>query len=179
MPFWPAWMRGLPGRRIRIGSPPLSSRARGLSVAGWRSWIENAAAREADRLSGLASHWHRRQLPVDQASKTPETLGVGVRHASYAGYAICLTDRGHLSTRRITVLRDGRRARTVTDVVGARSNVLQEFAGGPGQVALRGTGNTGGVPGMAVSHGCVRVATDAIVWLAGRIGPGTLVTIER
>ena len=40
----------------------------------------------------------------------------------------------------------------------ARSNVLQEFAGGPGQIALHGVANLGGMPGTAVSHGCVRLA---------------------
>lgn len=61
----------------------------------------------------------------------------------------------------------------------ARSNVLQEFAGGPGQTALHGTDNVGGIPGTAVSHGCVRLDTQAISWLAARIGPGTPVSITR
>ena len=59
----------------------------------------------------------------------------------------------------------------------ARSNVLQEFDGGPGQVALHGLANIGGVLGTDVSHGCVRLDTDAVSWLAGRIGPGFPVTI--
>lgn len=60
----------------------------------------------------------------------------------------------------------------------ARSNVLQEFEGGPGQTAIHGTNNIGGVPGTAVSHGCIRLDTPAITWLAARIGPGTPVTIN-
>lgn len=59
----------------------------------------------------------------------------------------------------------------------ARSDVLQEFAGGPGQIALHGLLNVGGVLGTAVSHGCVRLANPAIGWLAQRIGPGVPVTI--
>jgi lipoprotein-anchoring transpeptidase ErfK/SrfK len=59
----------------------------------------------------------------------------------------------------------------------ARSNVLQEFAGGPGQIALHGRDNIGGVLGTAVSHGCVRLADSAIRWLSKRIGPGVPVTI--
>lgn len=54
----------------------------------------------------------------------------------------------------------------------ARSNVLQEFEGGPGQIALHGTNNVSGALGTASSHGCVRVATSAIRWLAARIGSG-------
>jgi lipoprotein-anchoring transpeptidase ErfK/SrfK len=61
----------------------------------------------------------------------------------------------------------------------ARSDVLQEFAGGPGQIALHGLSNVGGVLGTAVSHGCVRLADGAMRWLAARIGPGVPVTIRR
>ena len=61
----------------------------------------------------------------------------------------------------------------------ARSTVLQEFAGGPGQIALHGLRNVGGTLGTAVSHGCVRLDTSAMRWLAARITPGVPVTITR
>ncbi|HEY4094055.1 MAG TPA: L,D-transpeptidase [Baekduia sp.] len=59
----------------------------------------------------------------------------------------------------------------------ARSSVLQEFDGGPGQIALHGLDNLGGTLGTAVSHGCVRLSTPAITWLAGRIGAGVVLTV--
>jgi lipoprotein-anchoring transpeptidase ErfK/SrfK len=59
----------------------------------------------------------------------------------------------------------------------ARSNALQEFEGGPGQIALHGRNNLGGTLGTAASHGCVRLSTASIDWLAARIGPGTPATI--
>jgi lipoprotein-anchoring transpeptidase ErfK/SrfK len=59
----------------------------------------------------------------------------------------------------------------------ARSNALQEFEGGPGQIALHGRDGLGGTLGAAESHGCVRLATQSIDWLARRIGPGVPVTI--
>lgn len=59
----------------------------------------------------------------------------------------------------------------------ARSTVLQEFDGGPGQIAVHGLANVGGLLGTAASHGCVRLSGDAMSWLAGRIGAGTPVTI--
>jgi lipoprotein-anchoring transpeptidase ErfK/SrfK len=59
----------------------------------------------------------------------------------------------------------------------ARSTVLQEFAGGPGQIAIHGRANIGGELGTAVSHGCIRLDTAAIRWLASHIGPGVPVTI--
>ena len=61
----------------------------------------------------------------------------------------------------------------------ARSNVLQEFAGGPGQIALHGTNGLSGAPGTAASHGCIRLSTAAITWLAQRIGSGVPLTIVR
>ena len=59
----------------------------------------------------------------------------------------------------------------------ARSNVLQEFEGGPGQIALHGLANVGGTLGTAASHGCVRLSGEAMAWLAAHIGPGAPVTI--
>ncbi|MBA2515048.1 MAG: L,D-transpeptidase, partial [Solirubrobacterales bacterium] len=61
----------------------------------------------------------------------------------------------------------------------ARSEVLQEFNGGPGQIALHGTDNLPDDPlGTAASHGCVRLSTRAITWLARRIGRGVPLTIR-
>lgn len=117
-----------------------------------------------------------------------------------------------LSTRRVTVYRDGRAKRRFAAVVGkpstptprgrffieeavelssrdvggpfalaasARSDVLQEFAGGPGQIALHGTDDLSGALGTAASHGCIRLSTRAITWLARRIGSGVPLTITR
>ena len=61
----------------------------------------------------------------------------------------------------------------------ARSTVLQEFDGGPGQIAIHGLENVGGVPGTAVSHGCIRIANANVRWLAARIGAGVPVTISH
>lgn len=61
----------------------------------------------------------------------------------------------------------------------ARSNVLQDFEGGPGQIAIHGVANLGGTPGTAVSHGCVRLSNRNISWIAGRVEPGAPVTITR
>ena len=117
-----------------------------------------------------------------------------------------------LSTRWVTVYRDGLVARKFRAVVGtpatptppgkffieeavalapghaggpfalatsARSNVLQEFEGGPGQIALHGTAGLAGAPGSASSHGCIRLSTRAITWLARRIGAGVPLVISR
>jgi lipoprotein-anchoring transpeptidase ErfK/SrfK len=59
----------------------------------------------------------------------------------------------------------------------ARSDVLQEFEGGPGQIAIHGTDYLAGALGSAASHGCIRLSTPAITWLAQRIGSGVSLTI--
>jgi lipoprotein-anchoring transpeptidase ErfK/SrfK len=59
----------------------------------------------------------------------------------------------------------------------ARSNVLQEFDGGPGQIGIHGTDNLSGNLGTAASRGCIRLNTGAITWLAERIGAGVPATI--
>jgi hypothetical protein len=61
----------------------------------------------------------------------------------------------------------------------ARSNVYQQFGGGPGQVALHGTTGLGDPVGTAASHGCVRLSPRAMRWLARRVGPGTPLTVRR
>jgi len=61
----------------------------------------------------------------------------------------------------------------------ARSNVFQEFEGGPGQIGIHGTDNLPGALGTAVSHGCLRLGTRAITWLARRIGAGVPLAITR
>ena len=61
----------------------------------------------------------------------------------------------------------------------ARSNVLQEFEGGPGQIALHGRNHLAGALGTAASHGCIRLTTDAITWLSRRVGAGVPLIIRR
>jgi lipoprotein-anchoring transpeptidase ErfK/SrfK len=61
----------------------------------------------------------------------------------------------------------------------ARSNVFQEFEGGPGQIGIHGRNNLTGALGTAASHGCIRLGTHAITWLARRIGAGIPLTITR
>ena len=61
----------------------------------------------------------------------------------------------------------------------ARSTVFQEFDGGPGQVGIHGRDNLGGTLGTAASHGCIRLNTSAITFLARQIRSGVPLTITR
>jgi lipoprotein-anchoring transpeptidase ErfK/SrfK len=87
------------------------------------------------------------------------------------------TPRGRFFVEEAILLRATDAGAPFALALSARSNVLQEFDGGPGQIALHGLTNVGGVLGSAASHGCVRLDNGAIRWLVVRIGPGVPVTI--
>lgn len=87
------------------------------------------------------------------------------------------TPRGEFFVEEVVQLPAGGAGAPFALALSSRSDVFQEFAGGPGQTALHGLANIGGVLGTAVSHGCVRLDTVAIRWLAERIGNGVPVTV--
>lgn len=60
----------------------------------------------------------------------------------------------------------------------AYSNVLQEFEGGPGQIAMHGRVGLPEPLGTASSHGCIRYANENIVWLAHHLTAGTPIHIS-
>ncbi len=62
----------------------------------------------------------------------------------------------------------------------AFSNVLENYGGGPGRVAIHGRGGASLVDplGSARSHGCVRIDNAAVAWLARVVEPGTPVRIR-
>lgn len=95
------------------------------------------------------------------------------------GKASTPTPQGEFFVEEAVQLRPGDPGAPFALALSARSNVLQQFDGGPGQIALHGLANIGGILGSAVSHGCVRLAADAMRWLVVRIGPGVPVTISR
>ena len=62
----------------------------------------------------------------------------------------------------------------------AFSNVLDNYGGGPGRVAIHGRSGASLLDplGTARSHGCVRVANVDVAWLATHLEPGVPVRIE-
>jgi hypothetical protein len=87
------------------------------------------------------------------------------------------TPRGQFFVEEVIQMRPTEVGAPYALALSARSYVLQEFDGGPGQIALHGLANIGGVLGSAVSHGCVRLDGEMMGWLVIRIGPGVPVTI--
>jgi lipoprotein-anchoring transpeptidase ErfK/SrfK len=61
----------------------------------------------------------------------------------------------------------------------ALSNVLYNFGGGPGRVAIHGRDGTSLLDplGTAASHGCIRIDNDPITWMAQHLPAGTPVLI--
>jgi lipoprotein-anchoring transpeptidase ErfK/SrfK len=101
------------------------------------------------------------------------------RFAAIVGKPSTPTPRGSFFVEEAVRLSPGASGAPFALATSARSDALREFDGGPGQIALHGTGNLSGALGTAVSHGCVRVAPHAIAWLASRIGAGVPVSIVR
>jgi len=139
---------------------------------GHTGWIK----RRATRLT--ITGWH---IVVSTSSRrvTVYQLGRKVRaFKAIVGTRATPTPPGKFFIEEVIRLRSGDAGGPFAFALSARSNVLQEFAGGPGQIALHGLMNVGGSLGTAVSHGCVRLDNSAIRWLNVRIGPGIPVTIQ-
>ena len=155
------WLRvRLPGRALGQNSPPevgwISAHNTDLFTTPWRIAV-NLAARQVTVYRNSRAQRVFPAIVGKPSTPTPtgdyfveENVHLGP-YAPGGPYALATSDR---------------------------SDVLQEFDGGPGQIALHGLDNLGGLLGTAESHGCIRLADTAIVWLAARIGPGVPVTIR-
>jgi lipoprotein-anchoring transpeptidase ErfK/SrfK len=134
-------------------------------------WIRKA------RTAQSATTWH---LVVDLSARrvTVYRQGRAVRSfAAVVGARSTPTPRGRHFVEETVLLRPGDVGAPYALALSARSHVLQQFAGGPGQIALHGLRNVGGRLGTAASHGCVRLDDASISWLGRRIGPGVPVTV--
>jgi lipoprotein-anchoring transpeptidase ErfK/SrfK len=155
--------RGRSWLRVRLPGRPNGH-------AGWIS---------ADRTKRGSTEWH---LVVRRATRRVTVYRGGrVRRVFRAvvGRPSTPTPRGTFFVEEAVALHSYESGGPFALATSARSNVFQEFAGGPGQIAIHGTGNLTGALGTAVSHGCIRLGTRAITWLARRIGAGVPVTIAR
>ena len=61
------------------------------------------------------------------------------------------------------------------------SNVLYNYGGGPGRVAIHGRAGASLLDplGTAASHGCIRIDNDKVSWMAAAVPVGTPVRIKR
>ena len=140
---------------------------------GHTGWIEQRATTPS------VTHW---QITVSLSARTVTVFYAG--HAvntfsAVVGKPTTPTPTGSFFVEENVTLTPEQSGAPYALALSARSNALQEFDGGPGQTALHGIANIGGIPGTAVSHGCVRLTTADITWLAARITPGVPVTIAQ
>jgi hypothetical protein len=101
------------------------------------------------------------------------------RFGAVVGKPSTPTPAGHFFVEETLRMTGGEPGGPFALALSARSDALQEFEGGPGQIALHGRDSLGGTLGAAESHGCMRLSTSSIDWLAERIGPGVPVTIDQ
>jgi lipoprotein-anchoring transpeptidase ErfK/SrfK len=150
----------LPGRVLGAPTPPRTG------------WISSFKARRS------TTAWH---VVVDLGDRRVRVYKGGRRVHSFAavvGAPSTPTPTGRFFVEENVVMPAGLPGGPFALASSARSSVLQEFAGGPGQIALHGMRDVGGELGSAASHGCVRLADEPISWLAARIGPGVPVTVH-
>ncbi len=156
-----AWLRvRLPGRVLRTAPPPSTGWIRAsntlISTTPWHIVVELSARRVLIYRAGRRLHSYP-AIVGKPSTPTPtgqyfveENVQLAANQVG-APFALATSDR---------------------------SNVLQEFDGGPGQIAIHGLDNVGGQLGTAESHGCIRLADSAVAWIAARMGPGVPVTIH-
>jgi hypothetical protein len=140
---------------------------------GHSGWISSGATRFGLTTWLLRTDISQRRVRVFRSGRLVRTFRTVV------GVPSTPTPRGPFFVEETVRLGPSRVGAPFALALSARSNVLQQFAGGPGQIALHGLGNVGGIPGTAASHGCLRLDARSISWLAARIGPGVPVTISR
>lgn len=140
---------------------------------GSTGWIAQQGTRS--RVTGWS-------IVVDLAQRKVNVYRGGRRlkvFRAVVGKSSTPTPTGRFFVEETVEMRSGAAGGPYALALSARSNVLQEFEGGPGQIAIHGRDNLGGTLGSAASHGCIRLDTASIDWLAARVGPGIPVTIDH
>jgi len=141
--------------------------------SGHKGWISTSRTRRT------ATEWHI-SLDVSERRVTVYRDGrVERRLRAVVGKRSTPTPRGRFFIEEGLALSRRAAGGPFALATSARSNVYQEFDGGPGQIALHGRNKLSGALGTAASHGCVRLSAPAITWLARRIGSGVPLTIKR
>jgi lipoprotein-anchoring transpeptidase ErfK/SrfK len=173
---------------------PLTSARTVLPVRKWRVWTSGQKWLKVAVPGRPNSHtgWIRAQATRPAGSPWRVVVQLGPRRVSVmhrnrlvrafpavVGAPATPTPTGRFFVEETVALAPGLAGAPVALALSARSDVLQQFAGGPGQIAIHGLGGVGGVPGTAASHGCIRLETRAITWMATHVGAGVRVRIRR
>lgn len=138
---------------------------------GSTGWIAKAGTRESVTSWRVLVDLHARRVMVYRNGRKARSFQAVVGKPSTP------TPTGRFFVEEAVKMQPGETDGPFALALSARSNVLQEFEGGPGQIGIHGRDGLGGILGRAESHGCIRLATAGIDWLAARVGPGTPVKI--
>jgi lipoprotein-anchoring transpeptidase ErfK/SrfK len=138
---------------------------------GHTGWIRGPGTHQAHTAYALVVDLRHRQVNVYHR-------GVVVKHFSVViGRPSAPTPTGSYFVEESLAIIPGYPGGPYALALSARSNVYSEFDGGPGQIAFHGVYGIGGVPGTAVSHGCVRVDSADMAWLGTHIHNGVPVRV--
>lgn len=138
---------------------------------GSKGWISQHGTVETTTSWRISIETASRRVIVFRQGQRIRTLGAIV------GTPSTPTPHGRFFVEESVRMPSGSAGAPFALALSARSNVFQEFGGGPGQIAIHGIANLGGTMGTAVSHGCIRLTNKSVSWLAARVPPGTIVTI--
>ena len=139
---------------------------------GHKGWIAQRGTKLGKTSWHVVVRTSSRQIDVYRKGRLARTL------AAIVGKPSTPTPQGQFFVEESVRMFPGSPGWPFALALSARSNVLQEFEGGPGQIGIHGVANIGGTLGSAVSHGFIRVADESSAWLAARIAPGVPVTIR-
>ncbi len=134
-------------------------------------WIKRIGTVGATTKWAIVIHLSQRRVDVFRGGRLAESFRAVVGKPSTP------TPRGRFFVEEWFSLTPGAPGGPFALALSARSNVYQEFEGGPGQIALHGIYRIGGTPGTAESHGCVRLDSASMTWLGTHIHGGVPVTI--
>jgi lipoprotein-anchoring transpeptidase ErfK/SrfK len=146
----------------------------GIRPDGSNGWIP--ASRTVLRLD---PYW----IDVDKTQRTVTVFADGIKKLevkAVIGKAATPTPDG------IAAIWESNRQPSASDFLGAwalpltlLSNVLTNFGGGPGRIAIHGRGGASLLNplGSADSHGCIRIDNSAVLWIARHVRVGTPVDV--
>ena len=179
-------VRHVPARRPLTGAPTVLP-VYGRADANGRPWVRVLLPNRPNEQTG----WIAADGTVSGRTPWKVTIGRGARTATVTrngrtvrrlsvvvGTAATPTPLGRFFVAERVRQPHGAAIGPWALATSAYSNVLQQFGGGPGQIALHGRTGLSDPLGTAASHGCVRFADTAIRWLARRAAAGTPIIIK-
>jgi hypothetical protein len=146
----------------------------GIRPDGSNGWIPASRT-----VMSLDPYW----IDVDKTQRTVTVFADGIKKLevkAVIGKSATPTPDG------IAAVWESNRQPSANDFLGAwalpltlLSNVLTNFGGGPGRIAIHGRGGSSLLNplGSAASHGCIRIDNSAVLWIARHVRVGTPVDV--